>query len=104
MSERKISEVRVLQPNGRCIIRMEPVFKGDHSVGHRIAEVHRLAAQVLEDNEEMQAIMGERFQGCVYVTRDFSETGDVVLEAADWDDLKTGRALAEFVADSVFEA
>lgn len=85
--------------DGRCVVRVQPQYKkGTHwQVGQALT--HRLCSEILGDNVAMKENLGYNFRGAIHVdtTTQSPETGWIIMEAMDQEDVEAAVALAEFV-------
>lgn len=91
------------KPDGKCMVRVEPQFPRNASLSLCQAETHRLCAELLEENVSMQENLGQEFKGTIRVdtqSLDCRETGVVIMEAMNNEDLARAVTLAEFVHEN----
>lgn len=94
-----LEEFEIFRDTGRCVVQIRPMYKkGTHAqVG--LALTHRLCSELLADNVGMKENLGFNFRGSIYVDtmRQSPETGYIIMEGADREDLEAAVTLAEFV-------
>lgn len=85
------------RPGDKCLVRVVLDFNKGTDWQLAKAQIHRVCAELLEANVEMEQSIGKPFRGVIYV-----ETGGdyVNLEGADEADLDAAVLLTEFVHDS----